>query len=176
MYNHHVSANDLWYMALNNTPGLVGPPIEKPNPDQRAYFLEWLEEDGHPFWPFWENLSTWWEARDLPNVKLIHFNNLKADLDGEMRSLAEFLEVDIPAEKWPTVVEHCTFDWMKANAEKMAPLGGLIFEGGAGQFINKGSNGRWKDVLTPADSLAYEQMARDKLGEDCARWLMTGEL
>lgn len=175
MYNHHVSANDLWYAALNNTPGLVGPPIEKPNPDQRAYFLEWLERDGHPFWPFWENLSSWWEARHLPNVKLIHFNRLKADLDGEMRSLADFLEVDIPADKWPDVVEHCTFDWMKANAEKMAPLGGLIFEGGAGKFINKGSNGRWKDVLTPADSLAYEQMAVEKLGPDCARWLMTGE-
>jgi len=175
MYNHHVSANDLWYMALNNTPGLVGPPIEKPNPDQRAYFLEWLEKDGHPFWPFWENLSSWWEARHLPNVKLIHFNRLKADLEGEMRDLAGFLEVDIPADKWPTVVEHCTFDWMKANAEKMAPLGGLIFEGGAGQFINKGSNGRWKDVLKPEDSLAYEQMAREKLGENCARWLMTGE-
>lgn len=175
MYNHHVSANDLWYAALNNTPGLVGPPIEKPNPDQRAYFLEWLEKDGHPFWPFWENLSSWWEARHLPNVKLIHFNRLKADLDGEMRALADFLEVDIPADKWPDVVEHCTFDWMKANAEKMAPLGGLIFEGGAGKFINKGSNGRWKDVLTPADSLAYEQMAVEKLGPDCARWLMTGE-
>lgn len=175
MYNHHVSANDLWYAALNNTPGLVGPPIEKPNPDQRAYFLEWLERDGHPFWPFWENLSSWWEARHLPNVKLIHFNRLKADLDGEMRALADFLEVDIPADKWPDVVEHCTFDWMKANAEKMAPLGGLIFEGGAGKFINKGSNGRWKDVLTPADSLAYEQMAVEKLGPDCARWLMTGE-
>jgi aryl sulfotransferase len=175
MYNHHVSANDLWYAALNNTPGLVGPPIEKPNPDQRAYFLEWLEKDGHPFWPFWENLSSWWEARHLPNVKLIHFNRLKADLEGEMRALADFLEVDIPADKWPDVVEHCTFDWMKANAEKMAPLGGLIFEGGAGKFINKGSNGRWKDVLTPADSLAYEQMAVEKLGPDCARWLMTGE-
>lgn len=176
MYNHHVSANDLWYMALNNTPGLVGPPIEKPNPDQRAYFLEWLEKDGHPFWPFWENLSSWWEARHLPNVKLIHFNRLKADLEGEMRALADFLEVDIPEETWPSVVEHCTFDWMKANAEKMAPLGGLIFEGGAGQFINKGSNGRWKDVLTPQDSLAYEQTAREKLGGDCARWMMTGEV
>jgi aryl sulfotransferase len=176
MYNHHVSANELWYMALNNTPGLIGPPIEKPNPDQRAYFLEWLEKDGHPFWPFWENVGSWWGARHLPNVKLIHFNRLKADLEGEMRALADFLEVDIPEAMWPTVVEHCTFDWMKANAEKMAPLGGLIFEGGAGQFINKGSNGRWKDVLTPEDSAAYEQMAVDKLGADCARWVATGQV
>jgi hypothetical protein len=30
-------------------------------------------------------------------------------------------------------------------------------------------------VLTPAESLAYERMAQEKLGADCARWLMTGE-
>jgi len=176
MYNHHVSANELWYMALNNTPGLVGPPIEKPNPDIRQYFLDWLAHDGVPFWPFWENIASWWEARHLPNVKLIHFNALKTNLEGEIRALADFLDVDIPAGQWPTVVEHCTFDWMKANAEKVAPLGGAIFEGGAGKFINKGSNGRWKDVLTPADSLAYEEMAVEKLGYECARWLMTGAL
>ena len=56
-----------------------------------------------------------------------------------------------------------------------APLGGAIWERGADTFINKGANGRWRDVLTPADSLAYEQMAVEKLGADCARWLATGQ-
>ena len=27
MYNHHANANDFWYQALNDTPGLVGPRI-----------------------------------------------------------------------------------------------------------------------------------------------------
>jgi aryl sulfotransferase len=175
MYNHHAGANAFWYEAINNTPGRVGPPIEKPNPDIRQYFLDWLAQDGQPFWPFWENIATWWEARDVPNVKLIHFNELKADLEGKMREIAAFLEIDIPEEKWPSVVEHCTFDWMKDNAEKVAPLGGNIFEGGAKTFINMGTNGRWKDVLTPEDIAAYERMAVEKLGLDCARWLMTGK-
>jgi aryl sulfotransferase len=30
MYNHHANANALWYQLLNDTPGRVGPPIEKP--------------------------------------------------------------------------------------------------------------------------------------------------
>src|SRR5215813_4564683 len=30
MYNHHANANQTWYDALNGTPGLVGPPIERP--------------------------------------------------------------------------------------------------------------------------------------------------
>lgn len=175
MYNHHVSANDLWYEALNNTPGRVGPPIERPDPDIRRYFLDWLHQDGVPFWPFWENIATWWAARTLPNVKLVHFNDLKRDLEGEMRQIADFLDVDIPEDQWPVVVEHCGFEWMKANAEKVAPLGGAIFEGGAGAFINKGTNGRWRDVLTPEDIAAYEAMALEKLGADCARWLAGGK-
>jgi len=175
MYNHHANANDFWYQALNETPGLVGPKIGKPDPDIRQYFLNWMAEDGVPFWPFWENIASWWEARHLPNVKLIHFNDLKKDLAGEMRAIADFLGVDIPEARWPTVVEHCTFDYMKEHAENVAPMGGLIFEGGAKTFVNKGVNGRWRDVLTPADSLAYEQMAVEKLGPECARWLMSGQ-
>ncbi|NJR63696.1 MAG: sulfotransferase domain-containing protein, partial [Cyanobacteria bacterium CRU_2_1] len=29
LYNHHANANELWYDMLNNTPGLVGPPMKK---------------------------------------------------------------------------------------------------------------------------------------------------
>ena len=174
LYNHHASANDLWYQALNETPGLVGPRIERPDPDIRRYFQTLLANDGAPFWSFWENISSWSAIRDLPTVKLVHFAALKADLEGEMREIARFLEVDIPEADWPRILEHCSFDWMKANAEKVTPLGGAIFEGGAEKFINKGVNGRWKDVLTAADVEAYERRALAELGPDCANWLATG--
>lgn len=174
LYNHHAKANDLWYQALNMTPGLVGPPIETPDPDIHRYFLTWLANDGQPFWSFWENIASWWQVRDLPNVRLVHFNALKADLEGEMRSIADFLEVDAPEDRWPQMVEHCTFDWMKANAEKMTPMGGAIFEGGAKSFINQGVNGRWRDTLTAEDIAAYEQKALAELGPECAQWLATG--
>jgi aryl sulfotransferase len=65
---------------------------------------------------------------------------------------------------------------MKAHSDRYAPLGGMPWEGGGDTFINKGTNGRWRDVLSPAESLAYERMAEEKLGADCARWLKTGEL
>ena len=174
LYNHHVTANEAWYAAMNDTPGLVGPPIGKPDPDIRAYYRTWLAENGHPFWPFWENIASWWALRDLPNVKLIHFNDLKADLPGEMAALAEYLEIDVPADRWPDILAHCSFDYMKANADQMAPLGGAIFTGGGASFINKGVNGRWHDVLTADESAAYEAMAEDRLGADCAAWLRQG--
>jgi aryl sulfotransferase len=175
LYNHHANANEKWYDALNKTPGLVGPPIERPPGDVRQYFLEWLERDGHPFWPFWENIRSWWEIRDLPNVHLTHFAALKQDMPGEIRRIAEFLDVPVDPASWPAILEHCSFEYMKKHAAMSAPLGGVFWDGGAETFINKGTNGRWRDVLTPEDVARYEQRARAELGEACARWLATGE-
>jgi len=176
LYNHHARANQLWYDVLNLTPGLVGDPIERPDQDINRYFRTWLDENGKPFWPYWENIRTWWAARTLPNVKLVHFADLKADMEGQMRSIADFLGCEIDEAQWPAILTHCSFEWMKANAERMSPLGGAIFEGGAQDFINKGTNGRWKDVLTADEVAAYEQKAVEELGPECAAWLKAGTL
>ena len=175
-YNHHVNANDAWYAALNDTPGRVGSPIERTSLDVVSYFRRWLAENGEPFWPFWENIRSWWEIRDLPNVKFVHFADLKTDLEGGMRGIAEFLGVTLNESQWEKAIEHCSFDYMKANAAKSAPLGGALWEGGASTFINKGTNGRWRDLLTEDDNVAYETKARDELGADCAHWLATGRM
>ncbi|TXL04959.1 sulfotransferase, partial [Methylococcaceae bacterium CS3] len=68
MYNHHVTANDTWYDALNNTPGRVGPAIGKPPTSIIQYYHAWLNDNGYPWWPFWENVRSWWTIRNLPNV------------------------------------------------------------------------------------------------------------
>ncbi len=175
MYNHHANANALWYQLLNDTPGRVGPPIEPPPASIRQYFLDWMDRDGHPFWPFWENIRTWWEIRDLPNFFLLHFDELKRDLPGSMRRIAAFLAIAIDEKRFPAQVEHCTFDWMKANATKSTPLGGAFWDGGAEVFINKGTNGRWREVLTAEDNRRYEATARDRLGSACAAWLAGGQ-
>jgi len=176
MYNHHATANELWYQALNDTPGRVGPPIEKPTSDIVQYFRDWLDKDGFPFWPFWENIKSWWDIRNLPNVHLIHFAKLKEDMPGEIRKIAAFLDIKIDESKWNDILEHCSFNYMKKNSVKSVPLGGAFWDGGADAFINKGTNGRWKDMLTKEDNERYEKMCVEHLGEECARWLNTGNL
>ncbi|MDX6750462.1 sulfotransferase domain-containing protein [Geminicoccaceae bacterium 1502E] len=176
LYNHHATANDAWYHALNDSPGLVGPPIGRPPASVRQYFNEWLDGDGHPFWSYWENIASWWAIRHLPNVMLLHFNELKSDLPGGIRRIARFLGIETDPATFERIVEHCTFDWMKRHAEKAAPLGGIFWDGGAQSFIHKGTNGRWRDILSPEESARYEAMAMEKLGPACAHWLKTGEM
>jgi len=176
MYNHHANANQAWYQALNDTPGRVGPPIERPPESIRQYFQDWIDRDGHPFWPFWENIRSWWEIRDLPNVLLLHFEDLKKDMPGEIRRVADFLGTEVDEGKWPDILKHCSFDYMKANATATVPLGGAFWDGGAQTFINKGVNGRWREVLSAEDNGAYEKRAVAELGPACAQWLTNGAL
>jgi aryl sulfotransferase len=181
MYNHHAQLVPEFYTAFANNPRR-GPDLcyrdqfGPPEGDVVAYFRGWLAKDGYPWWPFWENVRGWWNVRGLPNVHLVHFANLKRDLSVEMRRIAGFLDIPIDETRWPTFVEHCTFDYMKAHAEHVTPLGGAIWEGGAQTFMHSGQNGRWRDALGGDDIRAYEARALAELGPDGARWLAHGEM
>ncbi|HEV2568710.1 sulfotransferase domain-containing protein [Sphingomonas sp.] len=173
-HNHFTKCKDEFLALLNDTPGRVGPPMPKLPVDVRAFFLEWMENDGAPLWSFWENIRTWWEYRHLPNMMLVHFADLKREPERMIRDVASFLEIEVAEETWPVILEHCSFDYMKRNAEKVVPLGGAPWEGGPGTFINKGANGQWREVLTPEDCRRYEELAAQQLGAECADWLANG--
>jgi aryl sulfotransferase len=174
LFNHHANATDDYFDAFNNTPGRVGPTLERGSGDVHEFYSNWFSGDGHPYWPVWENILSWWDIRKLPNVKLIHFNDMKADLARSIREIAAFLEIPIDEAKFPKIVEHCTFDYMKAHADMVAPRGGIMWNGGAKTFINKGTNGRWRDTLSAAEVAAYEAKAVKELGPACAKWLAQG--
>lgn len=176
LYNHYASFTPAARDLLNRLPGVDAPPIEPPPTDIREFWRAWLDGDGYPSQPFWHHLRSWWTIRDLPNVLLVHYANLKRDLPGEMRRIAAFLEIPIDPARWGAILEYCSFDWMKTNASKVAPHGGASWEGGGSTFIYKGVNGRWMDTLTAEESAEYEARAERELSSAGARWLATGTL
>ena len=175
LFNHHHALNDVFYDGIAELPDL-GPLLPRPHTDDiHEYFLAWLAGDGYPFWPFWENIRSWWDTRNLPNMYFLHYQNLVDDMEGTMRKLAAFIDIPIDESKWDLMVHHCTFDYMKNNATLSTPLGGNIFTGGAKSFVYKGINDRWRDTLTAADVEAYEARALKEVGPECAHWLATGK-
>jgi aryl sulfotransferase len=177
-HNHFNSATAQFYELFASGPPFDGPKLVRPSDDPRDLFQELLDDEtsGKQLWPFWSHIRSWWETRNQPNVLFLHYNDLKADLDGEMRKVAKFLEIpDMSEEKWNACVEHCTFNWMKKNADLAAPPQAAdVFAEGAQSFIYKGTNSRWKDVLTEEECKAYEERAKKELGEECATWLQYG--
>jgi aryl sulfotransferase len=151
------------------------PPVGYPNPDIRLAFRDWLDRDAYPHWPFWSHVQGWFDARHLPNLKLVHFANLKADLRGEIEKIAAYLEIEVDPATWPAILEHCSFDYMKRLAAR-DERAKQVFKGGGATFINKGTNGRWRDVLTPADNEKYQAEVARNLTPEAAAWLETGRL
>lgn len=175
LYNHHLNGNQFFYDTLNNTPGRVGPAFKRPPATVRQYYDDWMAKDGHPLWPFWDHIRGWWSLHDLPNVMLLHFAEMKRDLPTAIRRIADFLEIEVDEDVWPDILNHCSFSYMKHHATICAPAGGAFWEGGGATFINRGTNGCWHETLCAKDCAAYEARAVAELGEDCARWLATGQ-
>jgi aryl sulfotransferase len=178
LHHHMFNATPMFYQLINETPGRVGRALHRPDADPRRYFLDVLKDEDDesvvPL-PIWKTIRGWYGVRELPNVLIVHYNDLKTDLRGEIQRIAEFLDIEVNGGRLDGVVERCTFEYMKAHAEEMSPEQvEMVFEGGAATFINKGTNGRWRDVLIADDVRLYEEKAVEELGEDCARWLAEG--
>jgi aryl sulfotransferase len=105
----------------------------------------------------------------------VHFENLKRDMPSEIRRIAKFIDTPIDEDKWESILKQCSFDYMKENAAKSVPLGGAFWDGGAQSFIHKGTNGRWRDVLSAEDVSKYECRVDEELDPQCAHWLATGQ-
>ena len=174
-YNHQAGYTDAAMAMLNETPGRVGPPAARPTGDVRHYYLDFLEHDEWPGFggnPFWAHTQGWWDARHLPNLLLVHFANLKADLAGQVRRIADFIGVTLSEETLPAILAHCDIAYMREGAAtgRMA----TTWKDGAATFFNRGTNGRWRDVLSPAEIARCDEVAARRLTADCARWLKTG--
>lgn len=169
-HNHRANFTPVMLDVVKDLPGW--------DEDIRAYYLHWLEHDdglGLGETSFWEHAKGWWDARNVPNVLLVHFNNLKANLGGEIRRIAAFLDIPIDEAKWPAILEHCGFDYMRAAASRVEILNRNFKDGGK-TIINKGTNGRWKDVLSAEEIARCDEVAAERLTPECAHWLKTGEL
>jgi aryl sulfotransferase len=101
---------------------------------------------------------------------MVHYADLLADLEAQMRRVAAFTELEVAEDAWLHLVAAARFDAMKQDAIRNAEHIGLIFEGGASRFFYKGTNGRWRDVLSEEDLALYETAAA-QLDPDLRAWL-----
>lgn len=137
--------------------------------------FEW-EEDGLPFWSHFRHAQTFWNYRHLPNIHFLHYANLKADLEGQMRRLARLLDISVPEEKWPSLVRAATFEDMKANADRTAPDGDQGVWKENSRFFNRGSNEQWRGALSDESLKLYEEKTRERYPADFLAWLENGSL
>jgi aryl sulfotransferase len=146
-----------------------------PTPRERFWF--WVDDATPPsqsvstLWMTLHHLNTYWQVRDKSNVILLHYRELLADLDGQMRALARKLAIAVPENDWPELVSAATLEQMRARADALAPNVELGIWRDNARFFHRGGSGNWRDFLDEADMARYHRRVAELAGPDLAAWV-----
>ncbi|SFI28484.1 sulfotransferase domain-containing protein [Nitrosomonas sp. Nm34] len=181
LWNHYKSMKDEFFTLMNLLPGRVGDELPRPPDDIHTFWRNWItrgsfawETDGWPYWSHLSNVQSWWNFRHLPNIQLFHYNDMLEDTEREVRRMAAFLEIDVSENTWADIIQAVSFAEMKRQGDRYAPGGGHFWKGGAQTFLHKGTNGRWREVLSDEEITLYEAACDRALTFDCREWLESG--
>lgn len=153
-----------------------GPP-EHPDSEIERFWL-WVDNPTPPsesgtggLISMMNHLTTFWSVRDEPNVALFHYDDLKTDLEGQMRRLAAQLAISVPEDLWPELVDAATFERMRAGADRIAPdTTHAIWEDNQ-QFFHSGVSGQWRALLDDECLRRYYERVAELAEPDLVRWL-----
>ncbi len=116
-----------------------------------AEYFDLFMDDLVLYSSYWSYTLQLWENRDHPNVCLLFFEDMKADLQNSVRKVARFLGKDPSDEQITTMVNSLDFKKMKKNeaGREDAIKKEAYMEGSQdGSFFRKGDVGDWKNYFT----------------------------
>lgn len=158
---------------------LTGGPVpdeSPPLPPLHEWLLDWIgrdvshlaEMDSLPgvMW----HLSDAWRRRDRPNIVLVHYDDLKRDLAGEMRRLAALLGIEVPETTWPTLVDAAGFDSMRSRRRALVPDRKGVFKD-PDAFFRSGTSGSGRAALSNTELARYHARAARMAPQDLPAWL-----
>jgi aryl sulfotransferase len=173
--------------ALELRNAAVGEPdlgdfVREKAPDDPAEYLRWFIDNDEPpsgsgpygLQDYCQQMLTYWDAREASNVHLFHYADMWADLDGQMRRVAEALGVPVDETRWPTFVEGATLSSMRARAADTAPNAHQGLWESPEKFFRAGGTRDWASLLTAAE-IAHFKDRMHELAGDAASWALEGQ-
>lgn len=180
-WNHHSGYSDEIKAYAKECATGAGRYFPTDYADLHALWKDWIshswypwETDGFPYWSHLHHTQSWWDYRHRDNIHFVHFADLLVDPEKAVRAIAKFLNIPINEELLPDIMERITFGAMKKNFKGIMPEADDIWKDGSETFMNKGTNGRWRGVLTEAELAQYDAAVEKAMTPDCARWLEYG--
>ncbi|MFC3495908.1 sulfotransferase domain-containing protein [Glycomyces rhizosphaerae] len=157
-----------------------------PEPDQgddptprkplREWLVHWTEEEAEPrewldsLQGVMLHLNDAWGRREEPNLLLVHYADLAADLEGEMRRIATWLDIEVEEGRWPELVKAATFGEMKAKAERLTPDPAGVMKS-RDAFFRRGTSGSAAELLSDEELAAYTKRVEEMAPEALLEWL-----
>jgi aryl sulfotransferase len=150
------------------------------------WLVRWIDSDDSPVdqpdslpGVMW-HLSDAWARRAVPGpsgptVVLVHYDDLSADLELQMRGLAHLLGIEVPEKLWPALTRAATFDEMRASAAARTPDHSGVLKDAAA-FFRRGRSGAGAEALTSEETAHYYERAVQLAPAEVLAWLHRIEL
>jgi peroxiredoxin len=115
---------------------------------------------------WFRHVRGWWERRDDANVLFLRYEELAADLPGCLRRISAFCGLEIAAERWPGILERCSFAFMKRHESQFDPLTAMLYEQGfrPNSHLRNGQGGAGRDRLS-ARQARFDRTFHRRLGD-----------
>jgi hypothetical protein len=116
---------------------------------------EWFElflTDRFPFnfghtWA--EHTASYWALRDKPNVLVLLFQDMKRNLPGAVRAVADTLGVQLSDDELQAVIDRSTFSYMSGIEDKFTPMPKGTLPWGEGlKMMRQGKSGNSTELLS----------------------------
>ena len=131
--------------------------------------------DGAPFGlPMLYMVESYWRFRHLPNLLFLHYADLVQNLEGEMRRVANFLNIAVAEGDWPALVAAASFSGMKSQAEQTAPDADLGEWRSSDNFFRSARMGAWQTALSAENNALYEEVNSKRLDPEMKAWAERG--
>ncbi|MGQ0831119.1 MAG: sulfotransferase domain-containing protein [Microthrixaceae bacterium] len=145
--------------------------------DLRDRFWAWVDNDtppnrsGSSLLRTLRHVETFVRAPAGVDIVLMRYEDLQRDRGGEMRRLAERLDVPVAEHAWSALVAAAGFEQMRSNAATVAPQGHESQWKDNERFFNRGTSGQWRALLDDADLDRYRARARAIGPDDVVDWV-----
>lgn len=156
-------------------------PDRPPRPPAREWLLKWIDADDTPVeysdslrGVLWHLSDAWSRRADPgvggPEILLLHYGELSADLDGQMRVLAHALGIEVAEDRWPDLVKAASFASMREAAQQQAPNPAGVLKDNAA-FFRRGTSGAGRELLTSEEMAHYHDRASQFAPAEVLAWL-----
>lgn len=83
-------------------------------------FIGSRSSDGGWHGDYWSHLMSWWKQRDKPEVLLLCYEHMKADLTVAIKAIADFLGIELDHGLKELTVKHTSRDFMLVHKAKFS--------------------------------------------------------
>merc|ERR1712071_522404 len=110
---------------------------------------------------FWDWHKDWWLAKEAnpETILWLHYEDMKKDLEKEIRKVSEFLKLDRTDEELEKVTERCTFTSMKKESDDRNDFASKK------NHFRSGKSGGWSEMMPPEIIQAFDEKTEEMTTE-----------